>query len=177
MLQVRAARHEDIAGIIKICEENLLTNHQKNMTNEEIVKSGFLMSKLESDYAKNMIDDEENFIFLVAEEAGEILGYLTACDISKVAADFQKEIIEAEHKFVYYKQIAKRPGIKGLGTELFLGLLAEAKRRNYTAILCKIVHEPIYNQASIAFHEKNGFKEIRKAQEKNRLVGVYLRAL
>jgi len=175
---VRRAKYKDVEGMMEVCEKNLLSINQGKMSVREVEKQGFLMSKLEENYAKKLLDDEENYIVLVACDGDEVLGYLTAGDISKVANDFQNEIEELQgHKILYYIQIAKKPGMKGIGTALLMGLFEEAKRSNYTDIICKIVHEPFCNKASIRFHEKYGFKKLRLAQEKSRVVGVYLKML
>jgi predicted GNAT superfamily acetyltransferase len=175
---VRRAIYKDVAVMKEICEENLLDlNCEKTML-KDFANRGFLMSRMDEKYTQNMIVDEKNYIVLVAESGGEIMGYLTACDISKIANEFKNEIEQLEnHRILYYKQIAKKSGLKGVGKALILELFDEAKCRNYTSILCKIVHEPLHNRASDAFHGKYGFKQLRVAQEEGRMVGIYLKKL
>lgn len=61
---IREAIYEDIWDIANICEENLLQNKQRS----EAGNQGFLVSKISDDYAKNMIDDKNNYIVLIAQE-------------------------------------------------------------------------------------------------------------
>lgn len=174
---VQDATYQDISQIIQICESNLMSKNLSKMTASDFSKSGFLMSKLEENHAKNMIDDKEHHIFLIAKQDDEVVGYISACDILKIAEEFTDEISQLKKPILYHKQIAKKPGIIGVGKALIEGLFMEAKNRNYNYILCKIVEEPFLNKASIDFHEKYCFRKIRTVQEKDRVVGIYLRNL
>jgi len=87
------------------------------------------------------------------------------------------ELKKSEKKIFYYSQIAKKPNSKNVGKQLALAMIDEIKKRGYHYVVCKIVHEPIKNEASITFHEKLGFKCIEEIDQENYLCGIYLKKI
>ncbi len=169
------ANYQDLEDVVKICRENLLVNKRP----EEISARGFLMSELTEDVAKKMLD--EGAIFLVARRDEKICGYLTAHDLVNEDEIFRTEVLKIKDlknaKIIYYKQIAKSLDEVGIGKNLVEAMCDEAKKRGYSYVVCKIVLQPFYNQASVKFHEKNGFVKMKEVQEKSRVVGVFARKL
>jgi hypothetical protein len=78
-------------------------------------------------------------------------------------------------KTFYHKQIVKKAGVKKVGEKLLLAMFEESKRRGYEKIICRIVQRPFFNQASISFHEKFGFKKIGEMSEYEIDLGIYLK--
>ncbi len=178
---VRSATDNDIEQILEINAKNLLANNKDKMTSEEFSKKGFILMKVTKKDLENAIADKLGYIVLVSEENSEITGYLTACDITNVDVKFQKEVAAIKeasgHKILYYKQIAKKPETQNVGKNLIAKMFDEARHRSYSCIICKIVHKPFYNQASIGFHEKYGFSKVDEIKEEDRLIGVYLKQI
>jgi predicted GNAT superfamily acetyltransferase len=53
----------------------------------------------------------------------------------------------------------------------------EARSRGYEKVVCKIIHQPFLNQASISFHEKFGFEKISEITNQWVTAGIYLKNL
>ena len=68
-------------------------------------------------------------------------------------------------KLFYHKQIVKNPDAKNIGKKLLFAMFDEAKKRGYLHVVCRIVHAPFFNQASVSFHERFGFKEVGKMEK------------
>lgn len=179
-LIIKNANYEDVSQIVEICAQNLVENNHEDFASGALSQRGFLIKKLDEKGVKMMIDDKSNFFVLVLKSGDEVLGYLSACDISKTEKSFQKKVsqleeINSKERVLYYKQIAKRPLEKKVGSKLILALFAEAKKRGYEFIVCKIVHKPCKNMASIGFHKKFGFQEISSVVENDVELGIYLK--
>lgn len=173
---VKAATLQDAEKMVGICEENLVENKQEN----NLSQSGFLVTRLTSEVARKMIADEKNHLALILQEGDQAMGYLTGCDISEMDLAFQNHVknflqLKNSSRIFYHKQIAKKINAKKVGEKLLLAMFDEARKRGYREIICKIVHEPFFNQASVSFHQKFGFNEIGKIEENGRVLGIYLK--
>jgi L-amino acid N-acyltransferase YncA len=129
-----------------------------------------------------MIDDQQNYFVCVAEKNDEVLGYLIGCDIAVSGINFPENIFDLKNeKIFYHKQIVKKVGTKNIGEKLLLSMFDEARNRGYLRVICRIVHQPFYNELSVSFHQKFGFKEIAAMVEDspslNLVMGIYLRTL
>lgn len=179
-ISVKFATKNDIESIVAICSEKLVENNKQKMTADDFSKNGFLMSKITKKDVENMIENENDYVVLLAKNSLEAVGYLTACD-SKKAGDFKKKIESFDQlkgkKVLYYKQIARKNGEKNVGNSLINKMLSEAVNRGYNYVICQIVHEPFFNNISAAFHEKYGFKKIGFEVEEARKLGIYLKKL
>ncbi len=177
----KAAQHQDIEQMMAICEQNLLTTNCQKFTAVDFSQKGFLLTRLTFENAKKMIDDEKNYFLAVAKNDDEVLGYLIACDIEKSGINLPKAVLSAQEitnsKIFYHKQIAKKLTAKGVGKKLLLAMCEQARKRGYEKIICRIVHAPFYNQASISFHQKFGFKKIGEMQENKIALGIYIKSL
>lgn len=177
---VTPAKYDDIAAMIEICRQNLVATNDQKFTAEDFAKKGFLITALNEETAKKFIDDG-NFIVLVARYGQDILGYTIACDLEVSGINFPEDMKQKFlPKTVYHKQIAKvlnsSTNAKAVGSNLLKGLFLEAQKRQYQQVVCRIVHEPFFNQNSVSFHQKNGFELIGSMQEKN-LFGIYSKIL
>jgi L-amino acid N-acyltransferase YncA len=92
--------------------------------------------------------------WLVAEENGRVLGYAYAGKWkSRCSYRFSLETT------VYLDQAATG---RGLGTQLYTALIAEAKPRGMHALIGGVA---LPNAASVALHEKLGFREVARFRE------------
>ncbi len=96
----------------------------------------------------------ENYPYLVAEENGEILGYVYATQFKLRQA--YKHSVEAS---IYVKNQAKQ---KGIGSKLYEKLLAELAETDVHAIMAGI---SLPNDASVKFHEKLGYEKVAHFKE------------
>lgn len=180
MIEIVPAQLSDLEQIIEICAANLVENNQKKFSAEDFSRRGFLLKKLTFDAAQEMILNHENYIFLVAKNDEEILGYVIAFDARNVADQGLNqslelpEIKQIDGKILYYSQIAKKPSAKNIGEKLTLAMIDEANKRNYSQIFCKIVHAPFRNQKSIDFHLRLGFKMIAELSDEETSKGIYV---
>ena len=179
-IKVKAAEIRDIPEMVAINAAHLMANKSEK---SRLNQSGFLIVKLTADDVERMILDEENFVVLVLKKKEEVLGYLIACTIANTENFFQEalakipELQNSQTKPFYYKQIAKKIGEAGVGKSLLLALENEARKRGYSHLVCRIVHQPILNEASISFHQKSGFKLVSTFSEEQITAGIYLKAL
>src|SRR3989344_231715 len=178
-MKVRVATIADAKAIEEICSENLVQNRQ-----DLAEKEGFLVTKVTESDAQKMIGDLHH-LCLAAESEGEIVGYLTACRLDKSGADTlsQVSILEIskklpQEKIIFYKHIAKKVGYNGVGSALLETLIKTAKEKNFKTIICRIIHQPIKNLASIAFHQKFGFRlEGERERSDGYVAGLYVKNL
>ena len=187
ILQVKPAEHSDIEQVIEVCAENLVSTNREKFSDEDFSKHGFLIRKMTPEEAKEMIDDKENHFLHVVKNGDEVLGYLSGCDLKKTPLDLQEKVFKAQElqdyikkngeKVFYHKQIAKRVSAKNVGKKLLLAMFEDAKDRGYGFVVCRIVYQPFYNEISIAFHEKFGFRKIGEMEDNGALLGVYLKDL
>ncbi len=180
--KVIEASLSDVSEIVGICNSRLLAK-QRDEERRDAGKKGFLIQELTDKVVQEMILDKENFLVLAAKSGDEVLGYLIACDMKKTDNLFQKEVLELQRaqslgaKTFYYRQIAKKIGTKNVGEKLVLAMINELKTRSYSSVICKIVHQPFCNLASINFHKKLGFEELISMSDNELTVGIYLKNL
>jgi predicted GNAT superfamily acetyltransferase len=171
----------DIAQMIDICAQNLIENNDKKFTAAEFSQKGFLVKKLTKEDVEEILQDQKNQFVCVAKEGEEVLGYLIGCDVSKTKINFLKywpDFKKSEKgKFFYHKQIVKKPEAKNVGKKLLLAMFDEAKIRSYSQVICRIVHKPFFNQASINFHQKFGFNQVTTMEESGMMLGIYQKNL
>ena len=173
------AEYRDIADIIAINNANLL----KNNLDGDAGKSGFLVGEPSKVELQNIIDDKLKSLAVVLKRENEVLGYLIGFDIIKTEVDFQQQVFSLfeskglnyeDDKVFYYSQIAKKPNSKNIGKNLVLSMFSEVKKMGYDYIVCRIVHSPIKNEASMAFHQSLGFKSVGDIAGGGYLCGIYL---
>lgn len=166
---------EKIIGIIK--ELNVFRDSKEEM--------GFVeYPVLSMEELKRRIEKSE--FFYVAENKGEIVGFLSAySDENLKELDFKndeivKHILKKEKSFVYWDQIGivKDYQRKRLGVKLSSKLLNEILKKGYDIVWCTPCHFPKRNKASILLIESFEFKLIEEIKVYDGLIfGVYRKGL
>lgn len=182
-IQIAAAALHDIPDIMTILQQNLIHNLDIS-ANKNIEQTGFLIHAFTPEVLEVAILNPAHYMVITAQQQQETVGYIWACDYQTLSAEFQEKLstILAEHRIpiesiLYYRQIAKKVGTKGIGQALITALMQEALQRHYRYIICQIVHQPFENKASINFHEKAGFKMLTTIPNEEKLTGLYLKAI
>lgn len=175
MYEIRLADLEHAPGIVEIMQQNLLSNLDKD-TN---LSAGFLIHGFSQEYIENAVKDD-NFILYTALDQNEVVGYCLGCRFEKLNAELQNKFVGIigqeqvqNNKILYYRHIAKKRDVKGVGKALLSALLNDAQQQNYQVVLAQIIKAPIRNEASENFHKKFGFEEIGIVKDAEFTAGLY----
>ena len=173
-IDVGVATIEDAQGILNALKQNLIeirdvdeiSQKQRKILEDE----GYLRKEVDIEYYKNLIEDTSTDIYIAKNNTGRIIGFASIhrkkYDIVKVRdvignVSFENEktkdlLLNEEKEFEYLDQVSILPECKrkGVGTLIFQEALS-----NLTApIVAFIVEKPVFNKASVYWHEHNGFK-------------------
>lgn len=167
---IRKAAAEDLEEIQKLHGQYILDISKVNDPEygAKVQNEGFTVSSGESDLLKRI---QESLIFNVSIVDGRLAGYI---DINKeiyFPEDAENIIwLNTDLKNVYFHQedsiklhhIATSPDFrgKGIASELLNKSLEELKEKGYKHLFAIVTTSPLTNNASIAFHEKMGFKKV-----------------
>jgi len=143
-MNIRRAKPEDAGQIAEIYNYYILNTHHTFET-EPLSAQEML---------ERVAEIGESYPYLVAEENGEILGYVYATQFKLRQA--YKHSVEAS---IYVKNQAKQ---KGIGSQLYEKLLAELAETDVHAIMAGI---SLPNEASVRFHEKLGYEKVAHFKE------------
>lgn len=102
-------------------------------------------------------------MFQVAEVDGEVAAFqIVFRERSDYWSDNYKWFCERYEKLLYVDRIVVGAAYRklGLGRRLYETVFEEAKNKSVPFVTAEIDIKPIYNEASIAFHEKMGFCEV-----------------
>ena len=148
---VRKVQVEDLDVIIEISTENTLssikTTQQKNQ--------GFLVSNFSKEQYENMAEESQGFLMAFHEHE---------LDFNLIV---NKRIQQrAKNSYVVLKQICIRRDShkKGYGRRLYEFFMSSIDKDIYLSV----VLEP-YNEASVHFHNKLGFKQVITVQAEDQL--------
>jgi ribosomal protein S18 acetylase RimI-like enzyme len=171
---VTVARLKDAVGILNALKQNLIevreideiSKKQKNKLEEE----GFLRKEVPIEYYQELIEDPNIDIYVAKDETETIIGFISIhkkkYDIVKVRdvignLSFENKktndlLLDETTEFAYLDQISILPEYKrkGIGTLIF----QEAILTINAPIVAFIVEKPIFNKASVYWHEHNGFE-------------------
>ncbi len=152
-MNIRHARNEDAAQIAEIYNYYITSTHHTFET--EPLAASDMTARIE--------DVSSGYPFLVAEKDGEVLGYAFAVQFKlRDAYEHSAEVS------IYVKNEAKQ---KGIGTRLYDQLFKELGETLTHAIVAGIA---MPNDASIAFHEKLGFKKVAHFREVGYKLGRWI---
>lgn len=143
-MNIRKVELGDAAQIAEIYNYYILKTHHT-----------FETAALSADEMNERIGEtSEDYPFLVAEDEGEIQGYVYATQFKLRQA--YKHSVEAS---IYVRNQAKQQGI---GSKLYEQFLEELKETDVHAIMAGI---SLPNEASVKFHEKQGYEKVAHFKE------------
>jgi ribosomal protein S18 acetylase RimI-like enzyme len=152
-------------NLVEIREVDEITKKKK----KELEDQGFLRKEVGIEYYENLIRDPNIDIYIAKDKKGNLIGFASIhnkkYDIVKVRDGVGKLSIEDDRakdlllnekvEFTYLDQISILPEYKrkGIGTALFKKALKNIK----SPIVAFIVEKPLFNRASLDWHNYNGF--------------------
>ncbi|QQS42671.1 MAG: N-acetyltransferase [Acidobacteriota bacterium] len=152
-MDIRHATKKDAAQIAEIY--NYYVTHTHHTFETEPVEASEMEARIE--------EVSNGYPFLVAVDDGNILGYAFAAQFKlRQAYEHSAEVS------IYVKNDAKQ---RGIGTRLYDRLFTELNETLTHAILAGIA---LPNDASIAFHEKLGFKKVAHFREVGYKIGRWV---
>jgi len=171
---VKIARLEDAEGILNALKQNLIEIRDVDDLPQKRVKQleeeGFLRKEVPIEYYQELIEDPDINIYIAKNKGGEIIGFISIHkkknDIVKVRdvignLSFENKktnelLLNEDTEFAYLDQVSILPEYKrkGVGTIMFQGALLNIT----TPVVAFIVEKPIFNKASVYWHEHNGFE-------------------
>lgn len=173
-INVGIATIDDAQGVHNALKYNLIeigdVDKISTKQRKELEEEGFLRKEVDLEYYKKLIEDPFIDIFIAKNNAGIIIGFASLhrkrYNIIKVRdvignLSFENEktkdlLLNEEVEFAYLDQVSILPEYKrkGVGTTIFQKALLEIK----SPVVAFIVEKPIFNKASVYWHEHNGFK-------------------
>jgi len=172
-ISVGVATIKDAQGILNALKQNLIEirdiDEISKKQRKELEEEGFLRKEVEIDYYKKLIEAPYTDIYVAKNNTGTIIGFTSIhrkkYDIVKVRdvignLSFENErtkdlLLNKEIEFAYLDQVSILPEYKrrGVGTIIF----QEALLKLDAPVVAFIVEKPIFNKASVYWHEHNGF--------------------
>jgi len=172
-INVGVATIEDAQGILDALKQNLIEIRDIDKISQkqrkELEKDGFLRKEVDIEYYINLIEDPYTDIYIAKNKAGTIIGFASIhrkkYDIVKVRdvignLSFENEktkdlLLNESTKFDYLDQVSIIPEYKrkGIGTVIFQKALLKLD----APVVAFIVEKPLFNKASVYWHERNGF--------------------
>ncbi len=173
-INVGIASLEDAQGIFDALKQNLIEIRNVDEISEkqrkELEYEGFLRKEVDIGYYKKLIEDPFIDIYVAKDNNGKIVGFASIhrkkYNIIKVRdvignLSFENEktkdlLLNEKSEFAYLDQVSIFPEYKrkGVGTAIFQKLLSLID----TPVVAFIVEKPLFNKASIYWHEYNGFE-------------------
>ena len=173
-IKVKAASIEDATGIYNALKQNLIeirdVDEISKKKRKELEDEGFLRKEVGIEYYKKLIKAPNIEIYVAKNNDGQTLGFASIhtkkYNIIKVRdvignLSFENErakdlLLNEKIEFAYLDQVSILPEYKrmGVGTVIF----QEALKKIETPVVAFIVEKPLFNKASIYWHEYNGFE-------------------
>ena len=171
---VKIASLEDAEGILNALKQNLIEVREVDKISKIQIKKledeGFLRKEVPIDYYQELIKDPDIDIYIAINDAGKIIGFISIhrkkYNIVKVRdvigkLSFENKetddlLLNEKTEFAYLDQVSILPEYKrkGVGTTMY----QEALSKITTPVVAFIVEKPIFNKASVYWHEHNGFE-------------------
>jgi len=172
-INVGIATIEDAQGILNALKQNLIeirdVDEIAQKQRKRLEDEGFLRKEVDIEYYKNLIEDTSIDIYIAKNNAGTIIGFASIhrkkYDIVKVrdvigTLSFENErtkelLLNEEVEFAYLDQVSILPEYKrkSVGTVIFQNALLKLA----APVVAFIVEKPLFNKASVYWHEHNGF--------------------
>ncbi len=172
-ISVGVATIKDAQGILNALKQNLIeirdVDEISKKQRKELEEEGFLRKEVDIEYYKKLIEAPYTDIYVAKNNTGTIIGFASIhrkkYDIIKVRdvignLSFENErtkdlLLKKEIEFAYLDQVSILPKYKrrGVGTIIF----QEALLKLDAPVVAFIVEKPIFNKASVYWHEHNGF--------------------
>lgn len=173
-INVGIASLEDAQGIFDALKQNLIEIRDVDEISEkqrkELEDEGFLRKEVDIGYYKKLIEEPFIDIYITKDNNGNIVGFASIhrkkYNILKVRdvvgnLSFENEktkdlLLNEKTEFAYLDQVSILPEYKrkGVGTAIF----QEALIKLNPPVVAFIVEKPLFNKASIYWHEYNGFE-------------------
>jgi len=173
-INVGIASLEDAQGILNALKQNLIeirdVDDISSKQRKELEQEGFLRKEVDMEYYKNLIADPDISIYIAKDNVGNIIGFASIhrkkYNIIKVRdvignLSFENNktkdlLLDEKIEFAYLDQVSILPEFKrkGVGTAIFQNVLLKLD----SPVVAFIVEKPIFNKASIYWHEYNGFE-------------------
>ena len=170
---VKTASIEDAEGILNALKQNLIeirdVDEISQKQKKKLEDEGFLRKEVDVEYYKKLIDDPNIEIHIAENNDGKIVGFMSIhrkkYDIIKVrdvignlSCENERTkdlLLNEEIEFAYLDQISIIPEYKrkGVGTVIFQKALLKLD----APVVAFIVEKPLFNKASVYWHERNGF--------------------
>jgi len=171
---VTIAKLKDAEGILNALKQNLIEIKDVDEISQskriKLEREGFLRKEVGIEYYQDLIEAPNTDIYISKNNTGTIIGFASIhrkkYDIVKVRdvigkLSFENEktkdlLLNAGIEFAYLDQVSVLPECKrkGIGTLIF----QEALSNLTIPIVAFIVEKPVFNKASVYWHEHNGFK-------------------
>ncbi|MHA2397884.1 MAG: GNAT family N-acetyltransferase [Promethearchaeota archaeon] len=173
-ISVKIATIEDAEGILNALKQDLIEIRDVDELSQKQIKKleekGFLRKEVELDYYQDLIKDPDVDIYIAKIQSGKIVGFVSIHNkkynivkvrdvIGNLTFENQKSndlLLNKETRFAYLDQVSILPEYKrkGIATAIFQEALLKLK----TPVVAFIVEKPIFNKASVYWHENNGFE-------------------
>ncbi len=170
---IEIANLEDAHGIQNALKQNLIevkdVDKITKKHKKELEEEGFLRKEVGIEYYKDLIKDPYTDIYVAKDKKGKIIGFASIhkkkyniLKVRDVVGNLSFEdnrskdlLLSEDTEFAYLDQISILPEYKrkGLGTSLFKKALIPIN----VPIVAFIVEKPLFNRASVYWHEYNGF--------------------
>jgi ribosomal protein S18 acetylase RimI-like enzyme len=171
---VKVASLEDAEGILNALKQNLIEIREVDEISQKQRKKleveGFLRKEVPVEYYQELIENPDIDIYIAKNDAGKIIGFISIHRkkynivkvrdvIGKLSFENKKTndlLLNEKTEFAYLDQVSILPEYKrkGVGTTMY----QEALLKITTPIVAFIVEKPIFNKASVYWHEHNGFE-------------------
>ena len=171
---VKIARLEDAEGILNALKQNLIevrdVDKISQIQRKKLEEEGFLRKEVPVKYYLELIEDPDIDIYIAINDTGKIIGFISIHRkkynivkvrdvIGKLSFENKKTenlLLNEKTEFAYLDQVSILPDYKrkGVGTTMY----QEGLLKITTPVVAFIVEKPIFNKASVYWHEHNGFE-------------------
>jgi GNAT superfamily N-acetyltransferase len=173
-INVKIANLNDAEGILNALTQNLIevrdVDEISQKQRKKLEEEGFLRKEVPIEYYQELIEDPNIDIYVAKNKGGKIIGFISIhrkkYNIVKVRdvignLSFENKktndlLLNEKTKFAYLDQVSILPEYKrkGVGTTMY----QEALLKITTPVVAFVVEKPLFNKASVYWHEHNGFE-------------------